>query len=129
MIFLNELDIKYDLVPKNNNSKKNSQDNLCPICLDKQNDIHILPCNHTFCFECIKKVNDIRCPICRTNIIGVLEHPEFNFIESVRQQIRLSLQNMARELQNERNIIINRINIVRNRVNIANNRLNNIPGN
>ena len=34
-----------------------------------------------FCFTCVKKLNDRRCPICRTVIRGIREHPEFKFPE------------------------------------------------
>ena len=81
MIFLNSLEMKYDLLP--NNKKNESQDsNLCPICLDKKNEIHVNPCEHMFCFNCIKKLTNRKCPICRAILVGIKEHPEFKFEEN-----------------------------------------------
>ena len=51
----------------------------CPICLDNFSDCHVSPCGHTFCWTCIQKFNDKRCPICRKNMNGVLEYPNFKF--------------------------------------------------
>ena len=55
IIFLNMLQAK-NLLPNESNPKNDSQDsNVCPICLDKKNDIHVSPCDHMFCFACVKK--------------------------------------------------------------------------
>ena len=87
--YLNDIETKYNLIPKEIHSKEDSQvPNQCPICLEKNNDIHINPCEHMFCFDCIKKLTDIRCPICRKNITGIKEHPEFRFPDNnVQPQI------------------------------------------
>ena len=80
--FLNEIKEKYNLFPKESHPLEESQDsNTCPICLDKENDIHLNPCDHMFCYSCIQKLTDRKCPICRKTIIGVKEHPEFIFRE------------------------------------------------
>ena len=80
LIFLNHIENDYNLIHKESNALNESQDsNLCPICLDKESDVHASPCDHMFCFTCIKKLNDRRCPICRKNMKGVKEHPEFKF--------------------------------------------------
>ena len=80
MLFFNDIETKYNLVHKEKQSQEDSQDsNICPICLDKEKDIHVSPCGHMFCYECIKKLNDKRCPICRKDMTGVREHPEFRF--------------------------------------------------
>ena len=88
--YLNDIETKYNLMPKEIHSKEDSQDsNKCPICLDKNNDIHVKPCEHMFCFSCIQKLTDRRCPICRKNIAGIREHPEFRFPDNNEQpQIR-----------------------------------------
>ena len=79
---LNEIETKYNLFPKESHLFQGSQDsNTCPICLDKDNDIHLNPCDHMFCYSCIQQLTDRRCPICRKTIIGVKEHPEFKFRE------------------------------------------------
>ena len=79
---LNEIEAKYNLFPKESHSLENSQNsNNCPICLDKESDIHLNPCDHMFCYPCIQKLTDRRCPICRKTILGVKEHPEFRFKE------------------------------------------------
>ena len=50
---------------------------ICPICLDKNSDSHVLPCSHAFCWECITKLTNDKCPICRKTMTGVSEHPDF----------------------------------------------------
>ena len=101
--YLNEIETKYNLMPKEIHSKEDSQDaNKCPICLDKNNDIHIQPCDHMFCFSCIKKLTDRRCPICRKNIAGIREHPEFRFPDNDEQpqirRVRIVNNNNVREI-------------------------------
>ena len=90
--FLNEIETKYNLMPKESHSKEDSQDaNSCPICLDRENDVHLSPCDHKFCFDCIKKLTDNRCPICRINFNGVREHPEFRFQVLNQNQNRINV--------------------------------------
>ena len=90
MIFLNSLETKYNLLPKELNNKKNvsQESNLCPICLDKKNEIHVNPCGHMFCFDCIKKLTNRKCPIRRTIMVGIKEYPEFKFDENILQSRR-----------------------------------------
>ena len=90
--FLNDIETKYNLMPKESHSKEDSQDaNSCPICLDRENDVHLSPCDHKFCFDCIKKLTDNRCPICRINFNGVREHPEFRFQVLNQNQNRINV--------------------------------------
>ena len=97
IIFLNKIESDYNLLHKNSAQKNESQDsNECPICLDQVCDIHISPCGHMFCFSCVQKLNDRRCPICRNIIIGILEHPEFQFANN----------NQIPQIQNNQVIII-----------------------
>ena len=45
----------------------------CPICMNRYDNPHVLPCQHTFCKSCIGSLksnsrnndNKINCPICR----------------------------------------------------------------
>ncbi|KAI0982638.1 hypothetical protein GJ496_000203 [Pomphorhynchus laevis] len=40
----------------------------CPICLEQYNDPRMLPCQHSFCLQCLENVSDTRwgrCPVCR----------------------------------------------------------------
>lgn len=39
----------------------------CPICLDHQINVELVPCKHQFCFNCIKEYNDI-CSCCRREV-------------------------------------------------------------
>lgn len=57
----------------------------CPICFDDLERYIITECNHKFHLECIKKINNFKCPLCRyqslviSNIksgIYVKEYPE-----------------------------------------------------
>ena len=74
--FLNDIEFKYNLIHKEVDT---NNDNLCPICLDKNNDVHVSPCEHMFCFTCVKKLTNKKCPICRKIIKEIKEHPEFKF--------------------------------------------------
>lgn len=40
----------------------------CVLCLENQvpSDFNFLPCAHGFCRECLRRVPDNRCPLCRT---------------------------------------------------------------
>ena len=44
----------------------------CPICLEKfdKNQSIISSCNHGWCKKCNKLIEDNKCPLCRTKIIG-----------------------------------------------------------
>lgn len=40
----------------------------CSICLERFNEPKILPCHHSFCYECISPLvnnHQVNCPICR----------------------------------------------------------------
>ena len=76
IIFLNDILSNYNLIHKEIDINK---DNICPICLDKNNDVHVSPCDHMFCFTCVKKLSNRKCPICRKIIKEIKEHPEFKF--------------------------------------------------
>ena len=103
IISLNKIENDHNLVHKNSNKKNDSQDlNECPICLDKKSDIHISPCGHMFCFDCIKKLKDRKCPICRNNIRGIREHPEFHFVEN-------NVNNHPIRVINHNNVFVERV--------------------
>lgn len=44
----------------------------CVICMAKESDIKILPCNHFFCEECIETLrkSSTQCPACRGHMEG-----------------------------------------------------------
>ena len=87
MILLNLMKNKFGKLTKKSNQKNENEDsNICPICLDKENDIHVSPCGHMFCFICIKKLTNNICPICRVKMDGIKEHPEFKFDKNVEQR-------------------------------------------
>ena len=52
---------------KNNDCAQNEQN--CVICFNKKNNVIIIPCRHMFCDECIKKIDNEKCPICRGKMI------------------------------------------------------------
>lgn len=39
----------------------------CPVCFSKER-LVILSCLHTVCFECLEKLNELNCPMCRSEI-------------------------------------------------------------
>ena len=78
IIFLNEINTRYNLIPKNVNLIE-EYSNICPVCLDKESEIHISPCDHMLCFTCVKKLVGRKCPMCRKYIKEIKEHPDFRF--------------------------------------------------
>jgi archaellum component FlaC len=67
----------------------------CTICADTYIDPRILPCVHTYCFECIKGISQgkspgdrVACPLCRKEFIlpdnGVRGLPKNFFIEQLK---------------------------------------------
>ena len=44
----------------------------CPICYDSRINACMCPCGHTMCLQCWEKSNKNKCPICRSNVEGVL---------------------------------------------------------
>ena len=110
--FLNDIENKYNNVLINSQEQKEIA-KTCPICLDHYSDCHISPCGHMFCFSCIQRFTDNRCPICRINMNGVLEYPNYKF--SQNNQINNQINNQ----HNLNNHFINNFNN-----NESNNRMN-----
>ena len=52
---------------------------ICGICYENRSDCHVNPCYHTFCFNCIKKIKNYKCPFCRREMVGIMEYPDFSF--------------------------------------------------
>lgn len=42
----------------------------CCICYGKSDLKNILCCNHCICMECVTKLRDTKCPVCRTPLCG-----------------------------------------------------------
>ena len=76
----------------------------CPICLERFSDCHVSPCDHMFCFECLKKLKDFRCPICRRDLTGIKEFPIFRFPQNNQQNNNLLNNNQQ---NNNNNYIFN----------------------
>ena len=62
---------------KNNNNKNDNNSELiednseeCIICFDKKNNMMKTICGHEFCKDCICKITNDLCPMCRNNIIN-----------------------------------------------------------
>ena len=79
--FLNEVRNKYN-IKKIDSSEQKEIAKTCPICLEKYSDCHVSPCGHMFCLDCVKKLYDIRCPLCRKNMTGILEFPNIHFSQN-----------------------------------------------
>lgn len=72
----NESDMNTDLnylYVKNIQEKTDGTIEYCCICMENLIKVKIFPCNHReFCLKCIEKLNEFKCPICRS---------KFNYIE------------------------------------------------
>lgn len=81
---------------KNNNILEQLQDiTECCICSETLRDSRVLPCIHTFCLDCLKKIHSssttpgdtLPCPICRSEFVipsgGMHKLPKNFFIERV----------------------------------------------
>src|SRR6218665_1657632 len=68
----------------------------CPICLNVFTDPRVLPCIHTFCLECLKRISEtaqkgpedkLPCPLCRKEFIipadGINGVPKNFFLENL----------------------------------------------
>jgi len=66
-------DLNY-LYVKNIQEKTDGTIEYCCICMENLIKVKIFPCNHReFCLKCIEKLNEFKCPICRS---------KFNYIEN-----------------------------------------------
>ena len=64
----------------------------CPICLQKMSEPKMLPCQHTFCLECTKKVatrNQVQCALCQRKhklpVNGVIGFPNNSILAALLQ--------------------------------------------
>src|SRR6218665_994033 len=70
----------------------------CPICLNVFTDPRVLPCIHTFCLDCLKRISEtaqkdpgdkLPCPLCRKEFLipayGVYGVPKNFFLENLLQ--------------------------------------------
>src|SRR6218665_3569080 len=70
----------------------------CPICMDVFTNPRVLPCIHTFCLECLKRIsetkqkgprNKLPCPLCRKEFLipadGIDGVPKNFFVENLLQ--------------------------------------------
>src|SRR6218665_3879799 len=76
----------------------------CPICMNVFTDPRVLPCIHTFCLDCLKRIGEttqkgpghkLPCPLCRKEFIipadGLAAVPKNFFVENLLQY-KLTLQ-------------------------------------
>lgn len=77
----------------------NSNDDICPICLNSFNETSnfaITPCNHKFCFNCIlDSVQTLyTCPLCRNVLLEIENSDNNNNIEprTIREKILFLLK-------------------------------------
>jgi hypothetical protein len=73
LYYLSEYTSQKSVVSENQfeNFEKNSDLLACPICMEDSEENIILPCDHAFCSECIKKwllKNANTCPNCRKSV-------------------------------------------------------------
>ena len=79
IFFLKNISNKYNLKEVYDSDEESDDEFLCPICFENIPEIHLSPCRHMFCMNCIQKFRNNICPICRINLKGVLEFPQFQF--------------------------------------------------
>ena len=65
-----------DLKPSNENQqdsakKETELNNECKICMERPLATALIPCGHTVCFQCAKKLKFKDCPTCRVKISGL----------------------------------------------------------
>lgn len=48
------------------------QERECCICFDNKK-LRMLDCEHEFCDDCLRRINDYRCPLCRRDIQDFIE--------------------------------------------------------
>ena len=133
--FLNDIQNKYNT--RIIDSKEEKEDNLlCPICFVNNSDCHVSPCGHKLCWECIQKLNNDICPICRAKMTDVLEHPNFKFKHNVPFNHRPEMLNILIPLINPflrnegSNVFINGVNNNNSRNNnLSTNNMNNNSNN
>ena len=46
----------------------------CEICFEHKNFVHFLPCNHTLCGSCLKRLSNNICPFCREDFNDQLNY-------------------------------------------------------
>lgn len=69
--------VKKDLVPDSNQPKKVSESDerstrlSCPVCYDHEVNTVYIPCGHTICMTCCKKVKGSTCIICRKTAAAI----------------------------------------------------------
>ena len=80
--FLNHIEKKYNIKVINSQEQREIA-KTCPICLDNYSDCHVSPCGHMFCLTCIKKLKDLRCPICRDQMNSIIEYPNFKLQQHI----------------------------------------------
>ena len=97
--FKNLCDDKDVLNPNdvNDNSIDMESRDKCSICLEytDENDAHIIPCNHIFHMKCIKDMiskNIKKCPLCKRNILGIKEDPNF-IVDSNNNELGVQFHN------------------------------------
>ena len=88
----------------------------CPICLEQLKQPKILPCQHTYCLECLEEVaklnnpNTVHCPECRREFkvphgSGVKGFPENRLMKFLLEKKKsVLLPNVFRSFQRDRSI-------------------------
>ena len=59
----------------------------CPICLEGiylHSNIHTTECNHTFHTKCFKKLRNVQCPCCRSEVVPDIDHQKLILQKDIR---------------------------------------------
>jgi len=78
----------------------------CPICLEsEEKDMYLLSCHHRCHLECLKGMNSIECPLCRTEIINLPNHIKQTILDNSKkykeEQINEEHEMLQRAFQQE----------------------------
>lgn len=63
---------------------KESLNDVCPICLEKEPKMYPLSCSHQLHLECCQGLMKLECPICRSQVINLPK----NIVEKIKENIQ-----------------------------------------
>lgn len=71
----------------------------CNICFDIFKDPRILICGHTFCYKCIIRLSNLKCPICRKTFRIEYCTPNYALCSMIEEKLK-TLSQMSNKCAN-----------------------------